>query len=416
MGCMQAGVPFGIMLGYVLGGVMLEAGLDWRVAILFQLGLLVPLTLGHSYFPAINYQMHGDRDDSETESDGSDDGDLNNGARLSIDDNGDNSIFTKTDDGSPAVYNSVRSRRHSSQWSISDSPVMKHLTIMQSIRRLLKCEIYIYMSFGLAALYFVVTGVQFWVTTYFTQVLDVPRRSVLIAFTATSVTAPVLGVIGSGWVIDKLGGYKGTKGMARASKCCAGFAGLACLFAVPAAFINDFGAVIFCLWMVLLFGGAVVPIAAGLVLTAVPEGLQAFSFSLSICTYQLLGYGAGTFFPGLFIQLLENSGVDEDEALRWGFRIILLWGGWGVLFFALAMQVAVRNAKLEAAMESNAMERGPNSDAALTSVIVRLTSALSGAGSGDETKQPPYTAPPVSDIQKDDGETGFAHSFSTHNL
>jgi hypothetical protein len=346
MGCMQAGVPFGIMLGYVLGGVMLETGLDWRVAILFQIGLLVPLTFGVMYFPSENYLMH------DIEMDAADEDDANNSAHLNVD-------FVRLEDDGQGD-STVRGRRNS-DWSISDSPKLRHLTVMQSIRRLVTCKIYLYMSLGLAALYFVVTGVQFWVTTYFTQALEIPRTTVLIAFTATSVTAPVIGVVGAGFVMDKLGGYKGTTGMARASKCCFYFALIGCVFATPAILIQGgsddgagiprngaFGIVIVCLWMLLLWGGAVVPIAAGLVLSAVPEGLQAFSFSLSICTYQILGYGAGTFFPGLFIQLLENNGANETTSLRWGFRLILFWGWWAVLFFGLAMRVAVQNAKLKA--------------------------------------------------------------------
>ncbi len=404
---------------------MIESDLDWRVAIYFQLALLVPLTLAHTYFPAENYQMHDTgKDDRDRESEGrgwkgatGNDSMHIEPSQMSMD----NSSFTRMNDKLPAV----RGRRRSSQWSISDCGE-KHLTVMQSINRLLKCEIYLYMSLGLAALYFVVTGVQFWVTTYFTQVLDVPRRSVLAAFTVCSVTAPVLGVIGSGWIMDKLGGYKGTNGMAMATKCCTSFGALAFAFAVPAALLNNFGAVIFCLWMVLLWGGGIVPIASGLVLSAVPEGLQAFSFSLSICTYQVLGYGAGTFLPGLFIQLLEGNGVDEDEALRWGFRVIMFWGGWALLFLFLSMRVAVRNAKLCAAMKANASTQDAE---AATSVITRLVAALSVTESENgDAKERGYVAPEPEETQnllapeaqksldESSGPGGIVHSPSMHGL
>jgi hypothetical protein len=129
--------------------------------------------------------------------------------------------------------------------------------------------------------------------------------------------------------------------------------------------------------MTLLWGGGVVPIASGLVLSSVPEGLQAFSFSLSISTYQVIslpspslppslspslspsplrdtcqviGYGAGAFLPGLFIQQLEANGVAEIEALCWGWRLVLLWAGWGIIFLILALRSTMKNQKVDVKM------------------------------------------------------------------
>jgi hypothetical protein len=339
------------MLGYVLGGLMIETGRDWRLAIVVQLFLLIPLTLMHLVFPNASYEVSTQRkhSNSETESDhsNSDDDDVADAMT-------DNAGVARPTTNMSADMTMSDTSVASADIVLEVAADYSSMSVWESLQILCTCEIYIFMSFGLASLYFVVTGIQFWVTRYLTEVLLVPRTTVLVGFTVTSVTAPVLGVIMSGWVLDKLGGYKGASGMATACKCCAGFAALACAFAIPAALVSDFSVVICCLWMVLLWGGGVVPIASGLVLSSVPEGLQAFSFSLSICTYQIIGYGAGTFLPGLFIQLLEADDVSEVEALRWGWRILLLWGAWGVVFLSLALRSATRNAsaeeKLNAAM------------------------------------------------------------------
>ena len=123
---------------------------------------------------------------------------------------------------------------------------------------------------GLCALYFVVTGVQFWATEYLTVVLGESLATVIGAFTATSATGPVLGVVFGGWYVDRAGGYKDAEGRATASKCCAMFGAIAVCLAVPAAFVKHFESVIAMVWLVLFWGGAVVPGATGLLLTAVP--------------------------------------------------------------------------------------------------------------------------------------------------
>ena len=51
---------------------------------------------------------------------------------------------------------------------------------------------------GLASLFFVVTGIQFWVTAYMVVVLGRTQAEVTPAFGVVSITAPILGVISGG--------------------------------------------------------------------------------------------------------------------------------------------------------------------------------------------------------------------------
>ena len=54
-----------------------------------------------------------------------------------------------------------------------------------------------------------VAGIQFWITQYIVEVLQVEYRDALGAFTVVSATGPVFGVVFGGWLVDYLGGYKG---------------------------------------------------------------------------------------------------------------------------------------------------------------------------------------------------------------
>jgi hypothetical protein len=63
----------------------------------------------------------------------------------------------------------------------------------------------------LSALYFVVSGVQFWGTSFLIVSLGAPVGIVQALFITCAATAPTLGVTFGGWIVDRHGGYKGVK-------------------------------------------------------------------------------------------------------------------------------------------------------------------------------------------------------------
>ena len=88
-------------------------------------------------------------------------------------------------------------------------------SMWRQIRELLRSRTFCSCTLSLCALYFVVTGVQFWATEFFTAVVGAKYKTVLVSFAATSATAPVLGVVVGGLAVDSFGGYKGAFGMWR---------------------------------------------------------------------------------------------------------------------------------------------------------------------------------------------------------
>ena len=85
--------------------------------------------------------------------------------------------------------------------------------------------------------------------------------------------------------------------MAVTAKCLTCFAALAVGFACPAGFYSSLGFVITLVWLVLFFGGAIIPAATGLILASVPPSLRPFSCAMSMLTYNILGYAGGTILP-----------------------------------------------------------------------------------------------------------------------
>ena len=134
-----------------------------------------------------------------------------------------------------------------------------------------------------------------------------------MVFAIVSATGPTLGVVFGGWFVDHMGGYKGKEGQARTAKILFTFALLAVANAMPAAFVPHIAAVGIFVWFVLFFGGAIMPAATGLVISAVPDSMRAFSSAMSQMVFNTLGYGAGSFLPGLLMQKIKEAKGWESQ-------------------------------------------------------------------------------------------------------
>lgn len=60
----------------------------------------------------------------------------------------------------------------------------------------------------LTAVYFITTGMQFWITDFWVQVLGLTKNEATIYFAIAAITGPVIGVILGGFIFTKIGGYE----------------------------------------------------------------------------------------------------------------------------------------------------------------------------------------------------------------
>ncbi len=158
-------------------------------------------------------------------------------------------------------------------------------------------------SIALASLYFVVTGVQFWGTSYMLVVLSTPRSIVNTMFVICAGTGPTLGVLCGGWVIDRVGGYTGSKQRVLSLKICL-FTGLfAGLFATIGTFVDNFIVFIICLWLILFFGASLLPPCTGILVSVIPRRYRPISSSLSIFVFNIFGYSFSLFLSGYLMQV-----------------------------------------------------------------------------------------------------------------
>ncbi len=113
---------------------------------------------------------------------------------------------------------------------------------------------------AISSLYFVITGIQFWISDYLRTVLGQEKDKVFMSFALISITGPTSGVVIGGTILDRLGGYTGKSALDFCLVC----GTLASLSALPVPFLNHFMTICVLLWLVMFFGGALMPAVIGM--------------------------------------------------------------------------------------------------------------------------------------------------------
>lgn len=197
--------------------------------------------------------------------------------------------------------------------------------------------LYITTTMALCSIYFIVTGIQFWMTNYLIDILGNDPILVVVIFSTVSITAPLGGVIVGGTFADAYGGYRG-KNTLKALKLCSAFGVVAFIFAFPIGFLYSLIYITVLLWTFLFFGAAIVPVSTGIMVSSVRRynpnihllkkikfdifillnnllrDCQATSSSFSQLIFNLLGYFLAPILTGVIMDLFEN----KEEGYKWG--------------------------------------------------------------------------------------------------
>jgi len=201
-------------------------------------------------------------------------------------------------------------------------------------------KLYVSITLGMTSIYFIVTGIQFWITKYLIEILGVEPIVVNVIFSIISITAPLSGVLFGGTLSDKYGGYKG-KYETKALQMCAAFGILAFFFGLPMGFIFQITYLSVLLWTFLFFGASIIPIATGIMISSVPKDCQATSSSISQLVFNLLGYFSSPMITGFIMDRFEN----EKQGFIWGMRLVFSWGGIALVFISISYYISYQNNK-----------------------------------------------------------------------
>ena len=138
-------------------------------------------------------------------------------------------------------------------------------TFFSSLKMVLTNKYYLLLCASLTGLYYIITGIQYWISDYWIVILKVPETTVFICFAVISITGPVLGVVVGGNVTTCLGGYNSERSLDLTA-----FFAVFCLgCAAPICFMDNFIIVAILLWFLLFFGGAILPCMTGIMLNTV---------------------------------------------------------------------------------------------------------------------------------------------------
>ncbi|KAJ0411932.1 hypothetical protein ATCC90586_009889 [Pythium insidiosum] len=206
--------------------------------------------------------------------------------------------------------------------------------VWENLRELFEHKVYVCIVLGLSALFFVVAGVQFWTTLYLSTNTDDSMYEIHLSYLLVAGTGPILGVFFGGWLIDRAGGYSGPYQQAKALRICMVLGLAGCLASIPVSFVHSTFAIAFFLWSMLFCGGCLLPACSGIVISSAPRRLRPLASSVAYTSYNLLGYAASNYIPGLIMNLIIHNRGDGADACdiactyRVGFRIVLFWSVW----------------------------------------------------------------------------------------
>lgn len=224
---------------------------------------------------------------------------------------------------------------------------LSEISYLNAIRVISAKPKFILSMFSISAVYFVVTGIQFWISDYLILVLDVENGKVFSMFAFVSITAPTLGVVIGGKVSHILGGYTGK----HALDFCLACSLIGCVISLPVPYFDNFLYVSLFLWLIFFIGGALLPTLTGMMLSSIPKHLRNIGSSVAQFIQNLTGYLPA---PVIYGYVNARSGGEKS---RWGMIILMSWSllGFGFLLFAKILESRKKTGKRKSGIKEEVM-------------------------------------------------------------
>ena len=343
---LQLGVPIGTMVGYLNEAYCIKYYNYWEGAFYIQILCIficvILLFITPDKFFSKNYR-HSESSHEEIKSEFNDLKELFN---KKSNNNNHNKYLLRNMNLINNMYDSKYGR--ASLYSIfsmideiEEEGKQKYFSV---IKELIFNKKYIFTMFGISCMLFVVTGIQFWISDYMQEVMNISSSKVYIIFSAVCITAPTLGVLCGGIFIQYLGGYTNRKALDACFKISIIAAG--CGVFLP--LVNFPLIFVIFMWLLLFFGGSITPGLTGIMIASIPENSKEIGNSITQLFYNLIGYLPSPFIYGLVCKYTGGS------KSRWGLGVLILWGIFGVLslYFAKKYDLAFYDIENYNAMEN----------------------------------------------------------------
>ena len=324
---LQLGVPLGTMLGYLTEACSIKYYNSWQLAFYIQIICIIISSILLFIIPDKFFSKNYRHSESSPE-------------EIKAEFNNLKDLFGKKKERQHTKYlyknmnliNNVydskygRSSLYSIFSMIDDYEEEGKTKYFSVIKELILNKKYIFTMLGISCMLFVVTGIQFWISDYMQEVMNIPSSKVYIIFSIVCISAPTLGVLSGGLFIQYLGGYTNKKALDACFKISIVAAGCGIflpLFDIPVFFVTF-------MWLLLFFGGSITPGLTGIMIASIPENSKEIGNSVTQLFYNLIGYLPSPFIYGLVCKYTGGS------KSRWGLGVLILWGIFGVISLYMA--------------------------------------------------------------------------------
>ncbi|GJD12076.1 hypothetical protein Gasu2_61890 [Galdieria sulphuraria] len=369
IGLVQACAPLGVILGFIFSGLLIDYQLSWRLAFIFQnveenrvYPSVVPKTPDcNRLWSSTRLRWQADTESQYISFVDSKDATRNHSRRLLYDcqDNavspgflGNGRVAEETSgllenasDSSSNDENNFSNRGLFGFAAVSSNNFAQGLYAFEQplnhaatglyyfgkeLSVLVSNKLWICCCLTLAFLFFTIEGIRYWVVIYRQEVYFDILSSIVFVFVIVSVTAPIIGVLIGGHLIDSLGGYKQPEALSRSLRVICVFGFLAfipawfCVLKSPSNLLF-FGISI---WLIIFFGAAMVAPLTGIMVSAVAYEHRSVSSAMSLLINHIFGYFAAPLVTGC---------ISQFYGIRIGFPCILLLGSFSLLFVIFGM-------------------------------------------------------------------------------
>jgi MFS family permease len=288
--CYFLTAPMGVLFGYIISAWFIST-VGWRYSFVLQSVCFMPIVIAICVTPARYLNLN--KPEPQTEPLSSPLGSENEFLFLSP--------------------KSFHNQAHQEQLS----PVPNERSTITLVKQLLTKKLFVCLALALSGLFFIITGIQYWISDYLQIVYGVRAEEVYYYFAITCLTAPFMGVVVNGFIITSMGGYNNPKSFTL----CVVVASLGMFTALPIPFLTSKYLTYSLIWLLLFNGAFLVPTLTGIMLNSVEESKKTTANSLATLGYNLFGYLPAPVIYGF----VSCRGSDAIFASRQALGCIMYW-------------------------------------------------------------------------------------------
>ena len=177
-------------------------------------------------------------------------------------------------------------------------------SIIKNAIQCFKSNLFRYITLAIISIFFILSGLQFWVNDFFENALDIKdKKSRLLGFVIIIVFTALFAPLVAGFIMQKLGGYDSKRVMYLPFICC-----IISLICSNLMLLSNYKYYILILFECYLFSGCIIiPCLNGILISSMSKELAGSVSAISNLLYNILGRLAGPSFYGIFRSIFEKN-------------------------------------------------------------------------------------------------------------